>query len=91
MLLTKIFSYFAGGKNKHGVIMENWVIVYTDVYPWKVHTAQSLLEANGIKTFVRDELTSQVIAFSMATGGVKLLVCPRDAERAAKILAEGGY
>ncbi len=72
-------------------MMENWVIVYTDVYPWKVHTAQSLLEANGIKTLVQDELTSQVIAFSMATGGVKLLVSPRDAERAAKILAEGGY
>ena len=53
--------------------------------------AQSLLESNGIKTLVQDELTSQVIAFSMATGGVKLLVCPRDAERAAKILAEGGY
>lgn len=71
--------------------MEDWVIVYTDAYPWNVHMAQSLLESNGIKTLVQDELTSQVIAFSMATGGVKLLVCPRDAERAAKILAQGGY
>lgn len=76
-------------------MMENWVIVYTDVYPWKVHTAQSLLEANGIKTLVQDELTSQVIAFSMATGGVKLLVSParcrtcRSDSRGGRLLNAG--
>lgn len=68
--------------------MKNWTVVYTAAYPWEVYMAQILLEAKGIKTAIKDELTSQVIGFSMATGGVKLMVHDADAEQAAKILAE---
>lgn len=71
--------------------MENWTVVYTAVYPWEVHMAQSLLEAGGIETFIKDELTSQVIAFTIATGGVKLMVHEDDARQAVELLTEGGY
>ncbi len=53
--------------------------------------AKSLLEAAGIETFIKDELVSQVIAFSTATGGVKLMAHDYDMPRAVELLTEGGY
>ncbi len=70
--------------------MENHV-VYTAIYPSQVHMAQSLLESAGIKSIIKDELTSQVIAFSTAIGGVKLMVDKADVPRATELLIEGGY
>ncbi len=72
--------------------MENWTVVYTAIYPQKVYMAQSLLEADGIVTFLRDELAVQAHNFySTALGGVKLLVHESDAGRAVELLIEGGY
>jgi len=49
------------------------------------------LEAEGIKTFVQDELTIQVDPlYSNALGGIKLMVQLQDVERASQILAEEG-
>ncbi len=54
--------------------------------------AQSLLEADGIVTFLKDELMVQVYSFySTALGGVKLMVHESDAQRAHELLTEGGY
>lgn len=50
------------------------------------------MEAEGIETFVQDELTIQIDPlYSNALGGIKLMVQQQDAERANEILAESGY
>lgn len=72
--------------------MENWVIIFTATYPQEVYLAQSLLESEGVPTFMKDELTAQVNNFySTAIGGVKLMVPSSEVERAVGILSEGGY
>ncbi len=71
--------------------MENWTVVYTAIYPQKVYMAKSLLETEGIETFVKDELSSQVIGYTVAVGGVKLMVHDGDMPRAVELLTEGGY
>jgi DNA-directed RNA polymerase subunit RPC12/RpoP len=72
--------------------MDSWVIVFTAIYPQDVYLAQSLLESEGVATFIKDELTAQVNNFySTAIGGVKLMVRAEDAPRAVEVLVEGGY
>jgi hypothetical protein len=71
--------------------MENWTVVYTAIYPQEVYMAQSLLDTEGIETFIKDELASQVIGFTTAAGGVKLMVHAADAPRAVELLTAGGY
>ncbi len=72
--------------------MEDWMVVYTATYPSEVYMAQSLLEADGIATFLKDELTVQVYSFySTALGGIKLMVLESDVKRAHELLTEGGY
>ncbi len=72
--------------------MNSWVIVYTAMLPQNVYLPQSLLESEGITTFIKDELTAQVQNFySTAIGGVKLMVPAEEAERARTILIDGGY
>lgn len=72
--------------------MENWIVIFTAVYPQEVYLAQSLLESEEVPTFMKDELTAQVNNFySTAIGGVKLMVPSSEAERAVEILVKGGY
>ncbi len=71
--------------------MDNWVQIITFTYPHEAHLVKSKLEAEGIETLIRDELTAQVNNFySNAIGGVKLLVREHDFERARQILVEAG-
>jgi type III secretory pathway lipoprotein EscJ len=68
------------------------VVVYSVTLPQNIYLPQSLLEANGIVTLIKDELTAQVHNFySTAIGGVKLMVHEDDAARAVELLTEGGY
>jgi hypothetical protein len=74
------------------MIMEDFPVVFTAIYPSEVYMAQSLLEADGLVTFLRDELTVQTHNFySTAVGGVKLMVHGNDAARAIELLTAGGY
>ena len=62
------------------------------VYPNELGVPRSLLESEGIECFVRDEFTTSVQPFySNAIGGIKLQVRESDAQRAMKILHEGGF
>lgn len=71
---------------------ENWIVIYTSVYPQDIYAPKNLLESEGITTFVRDELTAQVYNFySNAIGGVKLLVHRDELEHALEALVRGGY
>ncbi len=72
--------------------MDNWSVVYVATLPQDIYPVRNLLESDGITTFVRDELMSQVYNFaSTAIGGVKLLVHNSDLERSRQLLVEGGY
>ena len=64
------------------------VTVATFDMPTEAHLAKGLLEANGMATFLADELTVGVAwHLSNAVGGVKLQVAENDVERATGILA----
>lgn len=64
----------------------------TFTLPQDAYMAKAFLESEGIKTFLKDELTVQVYNFySNAIGGVKLQVKERDFENGLVILKKGGY
>ncbi|MGL4227712.1 MAG: DUF2007 domain-containing protein [Tannerellaceae bacterium] len=52
---------------------------------------KSLLEAEGIQCFLKDELTSQIYGTGIMFGGVKLQVLDTDVEAATRILIAGGF
>lgn len=72
--------------------MNNWYTVITFDQPHEAHFARNLLEANGINSIIRDELTVQTCnLYSNTVGGVKLDVKEEDMDSAISILKEGGY
>lgn len=71
--------------------MNDWMVIWSSVYPQDIYMAQGYLEANGVSTMLQDELTAQTSYYSNAVGGVKLLVPKKDGRRAAELLLEGGY
>lgn len=72
--------------------MNNWVHLATFTLPHEAYMAQNLLEAEGLETFLRDELSVQVDNFiSQAIGGVKIMVKEEHGQKALEILREGGY
>lgn len=69
----------------------NWITILTFTYPHEAHLPKSVLEAEGIPVFLKDELTSQVHNFySNAIGGVKLQVPEAELEKAYELLKDGG-
>lgn len=71
--------------------MEKLVTIKVTNHPVQLGIAQSLLESEGIYTFVKDELMSQAYSVANgAVGGAKLQVNEEDAERAIMLLIEGG-
>ena len=72
--------------------MEGWVIIANFTYGSELAIVKSLLEADEIEYFVKDELTVQAHNFmSNAVGGIKLLVKPEDVERAKLIVSNAGF
>jgi len=72
--------------------MDDFKKLITFIYPHEAHLAKSYLEANGVKTYVKDELTVQVNNFySNAIGGVKLMIKDSDYETGLQLLKDGGY
>ncbi|MBN2894097.1 MAG: DUF2007 domain-containing protein [Bacteroidales bacterium] len=68
----------------------NWITILTYTYPHEAHLAKSVLEAEGIPVFIKDELTAQVYNFySTAIGGVKLQVPESDFQSAYELLKAG--
>jgi hypothetical protein len=67
----------------------DWVTVATFTYPTELLVLRSMLEAEGIQCFAKDENTLQVQPFySNAIGGVKLQVAQKDFIKAKKIAEE---
>lgn len=72
--------------------MPELVTVYTTTYPHEAHIVKSILEAEGIEIFIKDELTTQVHNFlSNAIGGTKLQVYEKDLQKTTDLLIEKGY
>jgi hypothetical protein len=60
-------------------MMENWPVLIAFSYPLEAHLAKGYLEANGIETILKDEITSQVAnIYSSAISGVILLIHSSD-------------
>ena len=69
-----------------------WTLVMTFNLPQDAYLPKAFLESEGITVFLKDENTIQVFNFySSAVGGVKMLVPTSQAERAIKLLQDGGY
>lgn len=72
--------------------MQNYINIATFTYPSELVVARSVLEANDIPCYVRDELTVQVHNFySNAIGGIRLEVPVSQLEEARAILTDSGY
>ena len=72
--------------------MDNWIELISFTLPQDAYLVKGRLESEGIETFLKDELTTQVYNFySNAIGGVKLLVREPDYQRAYDILVESKY
>jgi hypothetical protein len=72
--------------------MTNRLTLTTFTFPTEAHVVKGFLEANGIESYLKDEMTVQVNNFySNAIGGVKLQVNEPDFERGIQLLKESGY
>lgn len=73
--------------------MESTLVTVMSFYlPQDAYMARNLLESENIEVFLQNELTIQENnLYSNAVGGVNLQVMNTDAEKAVKLLTEGGY
>lgn len=70
--------------------MDGWSIILTFNLPQQLYMAQSLLEAEGIATEIRDA-DMALNGYGVAVGGAKLLVRNADYETAYQLLKASGY
>ena len=71
---------------------EKLITVLTANYAHELAVIRSILEAEDIFYFVKDEFTMQVAPhYSYAIGGVKLQVLEKDLSQVLEILNETGY
>ena len=71
--------------------MNDWITIMTFNVTQDAYFAKAKLESEGVRTFLKDELTNQVLNVYSITSGVKLQIMPQDYIRACKILEEAGY
>lgn len=72
--------------------MKGWIKVITFTYSHEALLAKTYLEALGINSILKDELTIQVHHFlSNTIGGVKLFVEVENKEEALALLEDAGY
>jgi hypothetical protein len=71
--------------------MNDWITIMTFNVTQEAYFAKAKLESEGVQTFLKDELTNQVLNVYSITSGVKLQIMPQDYVRACKILEEAGY
>ena len=61
-------------------------------FPTEAQIVKGYLESNGIRTFIKDEMTAQINNFySNAIGGVKILVNESDYDKGIQLLKDGGF
>ncbi|WP_099464187.1 putative signal transducing protein [Parabacteroides provencensis] len=71
--------------------MDKMVEIARFTYPAEAQTLMSLLRAEGIECYLRNEISSQVMAGYVDIGGARLEILEKDLPRALEIMEEGGY
>lgn len=68
---------------------ETWVVVRQVAYPHEAHLMRSILAGHGIEAIVPEPyLIGVQPAYSLAVGGVRVLVRTRDAAEAVRLLQD---
>jgi len=68
-----------------------FITLQTYTFPQEMSVVRSLLESEGIKTFVKNEILSQVNPFyTNVGGGIQLQVMAEDSHRALEIMLNHG-
>lgn len=60
-------------------------------FPADAQTLMALLRSEGIECYLRNELTTQIMAGYADVGGARLEIMEKDLPRALEIMQEGGY
>ena len=71
--------------------MDKMVEIARFTFPAEAQTLMSLLRAEGIDCYLRDEISSQVMAGYADIGGARVEILEKDLPRALEIMEEGGY
>ncbi len=72
--------------------MQEWITVMTFTWPHESYLVRGALEAEGIDTFLKDELTIQVDNFlSNVMWGIRLQVPKGQVSQALRVLNANGY
>lgn len=71
--------------------MDKMVEIARFTYPSEAGPLMALLESEGIECYLRNELTSQLMAGYADVGGARVEILEKDLERALQVMREGGY
>lgn len=71
--------------------MDKMVEIARFTYPAEAQTLIALLKSEGIDCYLRNEISSQVMAGYVDIGGARLEILESDLPRALQIMEEGGY
>ena len=71
--------------------MDKIVEIARFTYPADAQPLMDLLRSEGIECYLRNELSSQIMAGYVDVGGARVEILESDVPRAMKIMEEGGY
>lgn len=71
--------------------MDRMVEIARFQYPAEAQTLMALLRSEGIECYLRNELSSQIMAGYADVGGARVEILEVDVPRALEIMIEGGY
>ena len=71
--------------------MDKIVEIARFTYPADAQPLMALLRSEGIECYLRNELSSQIMAGYVDVGGARVEILESDVPRAMKIMEEGGY
>lgn len=71
--------------------MDKMVEIARFTYPAEAQTLLALLRSEGIECYLRNELSSQLMAGYIDVGGARIEILEADVPRAMQIMEEGGY
>lgn len=71
--------------------MDKMVEIARFQYPAEAQVLMSLLRSENIECYLRNEISSQIMAGYVDIGGARLEILESDVPRAMEIMQEGGY
>lgn len=72
--------------------MDKWITLLTFKHPTEAHLIKTKLESEGLKVFLKNEFTAQLVPQgSEPASPIKLRIHENDLDNAVKILKANGY